>query len=490
MLCGVSTGPDLLRSPEAGRLVIRGGAVRGFGYATSVLLVAVASVFLLRYLGVEDFGRYATIMSLIAIVSGITDAGLTAVGARDLPLRPREAQPRFVANLLGLRLLLTPVGVLGAIVFALLAGYENELVLGTLLAGAGLVLINAQATMMLTLQADLLIGRLTTAEVLRQALTFVGVVALVATGASLTPFFAIPILVGVGVLAASPLLVGQRLVYRPEFDRGEWRTLVREALPLAASLVMNVVYFRVLIILVSLISTALQTGLYATSFRVFEIMLGLPVLVLTVALPVLAVANADRPRLRYVLQRMTEVAAIAAVFLAIFIVIVARPMIELLGGSEYADAAPVLRIQAFALVAVFLGQVWQLGLISMRRQSALVVANGVALVVVLVLGISLIAAYEAIGAAVAAVIAEAVLAAALFVLLARADRTLTPALRSLWKPLLAGGLMAASLLVPGVPIVVTALVGSAVFALTIWLTRAVPAEVFDALRPAGTAPRG
>lgn len=487
MLCGVTMGEDLLRTPEAGRLVIRGAAVRGLGYGAGVLLVAAASVFLLRYLGVADFGRFATIMSLIAIVSGVTDAGLTAVGARDLPLRPRSEQPRLLANLLGLRLLLTPVGVLGATAFALLAGYDDELVLGTLLAGAGLVLINTQATMMLPLQVDLRIGRLTAAEVLRQALTVAGIVVLVAAGASLLPFFALPIVVGLGVLAASPLLVGSNLVFRPAFERTEWRSLLREALPLAASLVMSVIYFRVLIILMSLIATAEETGLYATSFRVFEILFGLPTLVLTVALPVLAVAHDNRPRLRYVLQRMTEVGAIAAVFLAILIVIVARPMIELLGGSEYADAAPILRIQAFALVAVFLGQVWQLGLISIRRQSALVLANGVALVLVVVLGLVLVSAYDSTGAAIAAVVAEAALATALFVLLARADTALRPQLEFLWKPALAGGLMAACLLVPGLPVALTALLGTAVFALAIWFTRALPAEVVDALRPGAAA---
>jgi hypothetical protein len=76
---------DVLHTPAAGRLVIRGAAVRGLGYGVGVLLVAAASVFLLRYLGVEDFGRFATIMSLIAIMSGVTDAGLTAVGARPPP---------------------------------------------------------------------------------------------------------------------------------------------------------------------------------------------------------------------------------------------------------------------------------------------------------------------------------------------------------------------------------------------------------------------
>jgi O-antigen/teichoic acid export membrane protein len=174
----------------------------------------------------------------------------------------------------------------------------------------------------------------------------------------------------------------------------------------------------------------------------------------------------------------------------VLIVIVARPMIELLGGSEYEDAAPILQIQAFALVAVFLGQVWQLGLISVRRQSALVLANGVALLLVLALGVVLVSAYDSTGAAIAAVVAEGALATALFMLLGRADPALRPDLEFLWKPALAGGLMAACILVPGLHVALTALLGTAVFALAIWVTRALPPEVLGALRPSSPAPRG
>ena len=472
---------DVLRSPETGGRVIRGATVRALGYAAGVALTALGSVFLLRYLGVEDFGRYAIVMSLVAIVSGVTDAGLTAVGARDFPLREgEEERRRLLANLVGLRLILTPLGVLAATAFALAVGYERDLVLGTVLAGVGLVLVNAQAMMMLPLHAQLRLGRVTSVEVLKQALTVAGIIILVIAGASLLPFFSVQIVVGVGLLAASPFVLGKHLVLRPDFDPAERRTLIREALPIAASLVMSTIYFRVLIILLSLLATAMETGLFATSFRIFEIVFAIPILVLSVALPVLAVAQADRSRLRYVLQKMIEVAAIAAVFLAILIAIVAEPVIELLGGAEYSDAAPILRIQGFALIAVFLGQTWQLGLISIRRQSALVVANGLALVLVIVLGLVLIPAYDSTGAAVAAVIAEGALAAALLVSLIRADRSLRPEFGFLWKPLLAGGLMALSVFLPGLPVAVTAFLATAVYAAAILLTRAVPGEIRDA----------
>ena len=112
---------EALRGADVGLRVIRGATVRGAGYGVGILITAAASVLLLRHLGVVDFGRYMTVASLVAIVGGLTDAGLSAVGSRDLALRrPGGERRRLLANLLGLRLVITPLGVLAAIAFALL----------------------------------------------------------------------------------------------------------------------------------------------------------------------------------------------------------------------------------------------------------------------------------------------------------------------------------------------------------------------------------
>ena len=114
--------------------------------------------------------------------------------------------------------------------------------------------------------------------------------------------------------------------------------------------------------LVSLLSSEEQTGIFGTSFRIFELLLGLPALILSVALPLLSVAvDEDDDRLRNGLQSMTEASLLIAALLVVGMAILAEPGIRLVGGEEYIGAAPVLRIQALALIPVFLGQVWQLG---------------------------------------------------------------------------------------------------------------------------------
>ena len=58
---------------------------------------------------------------------------------------------------------------------------------------------------------------------------------------------------------------------------------------------------------------------------------------------------------------MLEAGMVAAVYLVLISVILAEPALDLLAGREYRDAVPVLQIQVFALIPVFISQVAQLG---------------------------------------------------------------------------------------------------------------------------------
>jgi O-antigen/teichoic acid export membrane protein len=482
-------GPDVLHTPEAGPKVIRGGAMRFAGYAVGVLLGAAASVFLLRHLGVEEFGRYVTVMSLIAIVSGVTDAGLTVVGSRELAVRPAgEERDRLVANILALRLFLTPAGVLAAAGFAIAAGYSDEMVWGTLLAGAGIVLVNAQASLLLPLGVELKNGRVTVAEIVKQFVTFVGIAALAMAGASLLPFFAVQILVGVVVIAITPVLLGRRGLFRPRVDRAELGPLIRHALPIAAAFVLAHLYFRVLVILISLMSSEHETGLFATSFRILELLAGIPLMLAGVVLPVAAAAAAtDLKRLTYVLQRVTEAAFVGAAGLAIVVAIAAEPLIVILGGEQYRGAGPILAIQTFALVGIFLSQAFTIGLLATRHQREIAITTALGLVSIFALGLALIPPLDSTGGAIAAVVADLLLAVFTFVALRHAGPGKT--LRFGFVPRVAVAALAAGAIafVPGVPELALAAVAAIVYAVVAYAVGAVPREVLDAFRRAAPA---
>src|SRR5436309_3194490 len=78
---------DILTSPEAGGLVIRGSAWRLGANAAGIALGLVTATLLLRHLGVAESGRYVTVLSLVAIAVSLASNGLNISGSRDLALR-------------------------------------------------------------------------------------------------------------------------------------------------------------------------------------------------------------------------------------------------------------------------------------------------------------------------------------------------------------------------------------------------------------------
>ena len=72
----------------------RGALARAAGYAAGQALSVGAAALLFRHLGVVDAGRYVTVLSLVAVVQGLADAGLNTLGTRELAVyEERWAQP-------------------------------------------------------------------------------------------------------------------------------------------------------------------------------------------------------------------------------------------------------------------------------------------------------------------------------------------------------------------------------------------------------------
>jgi len=476
--------PDshVLTSPEAGGKAIRGGAIRTAGYGAGLLLTAVASIFLLRHLGPARFGQYATVVAIVTIVQGVTDAGLTLVGQREYVHADAARRRTLLADLVGIRLVLTPLGVALGVLFAVAAGYPDALVTGTLLAGLGIVLAVVAATLTMPLSVDLRYGAVTATDLARQLVIVAGIVALVAAGAGLVPFFAVYVAAGAVAVAVALAFVGTRGWVAPRFAWREWRPLLRTAAPIALSSVVNVTYVRTLIILASLLATAEQTGLFAVSYRVSEILLGVPQLMIGAAFPILVHSGvADERRLAYALQRMGEAALLVGVGVGLVLAVGASPIIAVLAGARYAGAAGVLRIQAVAIAAAFVTQLGTFGLVAVHRQRALVLVNALALATVLALGCTLIPLMQADGAALAASIGETLLALAAMAMLVRARPSLWPDLRYVPKLALAAALGGACALLP-VPDAVSTVLAALVYGAVALLSRAVPEELVAALR--------
>jgi O-antigen/teichoic acid export membrane protein len=352
-------------------------------------------------------------------------------------------------NLLGVRISLTLAGVAFAVVFAVAAGYDRTLVLGTAIAGAGLLLQSLQTLVAVPLTARLRLGWATVADLVRQV-TFVGLtLTLVVLGATLLPFFVVAVPASLAALGLTAVLVRRMTPFRPAFDRREWWRLIRDTIPYAAAIAVNVAYFRLAIVFMSLLATELETGYFAASFRILEVLLPVPSVIVGAVFPILVVAaRDDRARLAYASQRIFEVAVIAGAGMVLVIELAAPTIVAVLAGEAGKPSVEVLRIQAPALAATFVAVACGFPLLSLHRHRALLIANLVALAVSVTLCLALIGPLGARGAALATTIAEVALAAVTLTLLLRATPEHRLSIGILGAVALAAGIGALALLLP------------------------------------------
>ena len=475
-------GPQAARltgyGEDTARRVTRGATLRTIAFGASNLLTAVASIFLLRALGVIDFGKYGAVMALLALVSGVTDAGLSITASRELARMESAAERRqMLGDVLALRLGLAVVGVGLGVLFGLAVGYEDVLVTGIALAGVGVVLISAQAALLLPLAVELRQGRIAVSELARQGFLVIGLVALSIAGASLGWFFALHIAVGVLLLLLTPWLLGRGVVPRIEWMPARWRALLATALPVAITSILAMVYFRVLVLITSVIASPYENGLFVTSARIFEMIAGLPLLITGIVLPVLSAAARDDPgRVRYITQRLTEVSALGGTLIVLVVAIAAEPLLRLLGGAEYVPAAPVVRWQAAALVTLYLISAWNPVLIAMGRQRAMAWTAGVGLASAIVAGLLLVPVLDAKGAAIATVIADVINAGAVFFVLWRIGPGREIALGFVPRLLVVVAVSVGVAIVSPLPPAADAVLVAGVYVGLAWLLRLIPDE--------------
>ena len=370
---------DVLSSSAAGATAMRGGVLRVGGYAVGLLASMGSTALLFRHLGVIDTGRYVTALSLVAIVGGLSDLGLTAFGVREISTRPPHERWALARDLLGLRITLTILG--GIVVTAIAwAAYSYVLAVGVALASVGLLFQVTQDNFALPLLVELRLGWVAVLDLTRQLLTALLIVVLVFLGSQLLPFLGVSIPAGLVVVAIGALLVRRTRTLTPTFSWRRWRTFMSAILPYSAAVAASVLYFRISILLVSALSNGVQLGYFSASFRIIEAGTVIPALLVSSAFPIFARA-AHGPRSSR--QRHFEGVPFGAYCWRL-----GRNFDRCRHAARYdhrrrgslCSGRPRAPIQGIGLGAMFMNVVWGYALLSLRLYRLILLINFGALV--------------------------------------------------------------------------------------------------------------
>lgn len=475
--------------PLAFRLLVKG--------LDLVVALVVLSAIAPGVLGAYDLAA----LFVVQYLGALSDFGLGVLLTREAARAP-EAGPRLFAATLTLRLLLCLACV--PLVALLIGAYA---LLGALGVGTQLSLLGQQAIwiLLLTLPFAAYSGAVTSLYMAAERMEVPALIELLTAILSTVARIGV-VLLGFGVLGLSWAAVAvsaltaliffalqRRAFFTPRllWEGSLLRQLAATAFPLMLNGLLVAVFFRFdTFIIRAVAGSDLAVAQYAMPYRVLNIAMILPPIVVGAVFPLLSRAAvgaaADRPALLRA-QRATLAALLALAFpLAMAMTLLAPELVRFFtraNAPAYLPAsALVLAITAWFLPLSFVNGLNQYVLIALDRQRAITGAFALAASVNLGLNLVAVPLFGLLGASAVTILTEVVL----YAVFARALRpeALAPSLLPLvWRPALAGLALALALLplkalglAPGPTLALAAPLGMLAYAAALWVLGALGAE--------------
>lgn len=343
------------------------------GRAASLLIGLAITAALTRTLGVDAFGVYSAVIAYGSLFLVGADLGLYLTLTREVGREPAPTSSLF-SQILWVRLAaLVAVFGAGSILVAFIPSLAPYPAAWWIVA-AGLSAQSVSQLLMGIFQARSVVWRATLAD-LAARLVQLGIIALLPLAA---PHLTSPVTfmtMAFTVAALVALLLHRLLLPLPlklEAPRLQrWRPLLTASWPLAAMLVLNAVYFRVDMVILTLFRSTAEVGVYGLAYRIIESGLFVPAAFGGILLPHLSRARRNQDASLRLLNEGLRAMAVTGVLAVSVLITLARPLVVFFSGPNFAAAAPLLALLSLALLAMFFGNLFGYTLVAHERQRSL-----------------------------------------------------------------------------------------------------------------------
>lgn len=381
------------------------------GRAVFVLMTISLTSVLTRVLGVEVYGDYTFIITLVLFFVSMADWGTNLIAVREV-VKESHDENKVFGNVLLFRLGAALVSFLFLNLLTLVIPSLKVLALPIQIASFLLVSISLKTSCHVVFQTKLKFNYQALTDVLVSALfLFILLVALTRQNIVLTLPLVIFLFVlanGFGSLLALSL-AGQLAKFDFRLDRQLLSRILKEALPTGALLLVFAIYNRLDIFLLKFFQGAESVGIYGLAYKVHDnLVLGSAYLAAALfpLLSKIAHNPQERAQLKLIYQKIFGLLTFAAVFLLVLVLVLAPVIISIIGGSGFTESSLVLRILVFATALAYLNHLTGYTLIALGKQRVSLIVAIVALIWNLTLNLLFIPRYSYLAASVLTISTE------------------------------------------------------------------------------------
>lgn len=343
------------------------------GKAVSTILGLAAVALMARYLGTEGFGQYTTIFTFLSFFGILADFGLTLVTVQMISAANIDEE-KILGNLFGLRLVSALFFLSLAPLTAAFFPYSPLIKIGIILAIPSFFFPALNQILTGLFQKKLRLDKAAIAENIGRAALLAGVIAAMHYNLGLLGIIAAAILSSAVNFLFHFIFSREFARFRPRFDLALWKKIINKSWPIAATIFFNLIYLKTDTIILSVIKSQTDVGIYGAAYKVIDVLITLPFIFAGIILPILASARSKGETNDYkrIMQKSFDFMAIIAAPLIIGAQLTSKKIMVLVAGAEFAAAGDVLKILIFAAGAIFLGCIFSHAIIALDKQKKMI----------------------------------------------------------------------------------------------------------------------
>ena len=371
-----------------------------FSRITSIIVAFFVTIYLVRYLGPENYGQLSYAISFVGLFSIIASLGIDNILYRDLIKYP-EKRNAYLGSAFILKLLAGFSATALTMIMAFILS-EDDVSRAIILMLSATFIFNAFNVISYEFQAD----------VAQKYMTIITLIVVL----TLNILKLMVIFIGEGILYIGIILLFEAVLYATlliyihlqhygsmlawYFDKGIAIGLLKDSWPFIFIAAFTTVYVRIDQVMLKPLVDSTAVGLYDAAVRIAEVWLFVPAIIVSTLFP--AIVNARAVGLSEYRKRLIILAAFM-VFLGVLIALplslLAEPLMVLLYGPAFVSSAAVFAIYVWAGVWASLDVVARYFLIAENRRVLIFVSSFATAVLNILLNLYLIPKYGIVGAA-------------------------------------------------------------------------------------------
>ena len=389
------------------RRVIRNTGVILIGSAANNALRFIVLIYLARYLGANDFGKYSFVLAYLFFFSVLTLLGINKIVVREIS-KDKTIQERIIGNVLSIRLLLSIAAIIPALIIINLLNYPFDTKVLVYIMSITLLFLSIRATYASVFEARLRMEYSALANFVEAIVSLILILSIIFFKGDLIHIMGALVISNISNLLVTFFFSRRFVKPKFEFDFVYAKKILGASIPVGLAIVFRSIYYRIDVLMLSLMKTYAAVGYYSAAYALIAALDIIPRAIMFSIFPLMSrYSVSSRESLEISYEKSFRLILMISLPIAVMIALFSEDIILLIYGSKFLPSSLALSTLIWSIIFLFMNILFANLIISMGKERMTAYTAGIMALVNIILNYLLIPQYSYVGASVATVFTEA-----------------------------------------------------------------------------------